>query len=174
VAQALVFAPRTLADRTAVSLRPIRPDDVPALQALHARLSPETIYWRYLGVHPVLATAEAERLTHVDCENCVAFVTTCTENSQEDIVGVARYERLGAGHADEAEFTIVVEDRFQRRGIGTLLWRQLTAQARAHGIRLFVAVIHPENQRMWRFMRRSGLKMDTKLYGGVMTARVYL
>jgi RimJ/RimL family protein N-acetyltransferase len=174
VAQTLVFDHMTLADGTAVTIRPIRPDDAPGLQAFHTRLSPETIYWRYLGAHPVLSAVEAERLAHVDCENRVAFVATHMENSQEDIIGVARYERLGTGHADEAEFAIVVEDRFQRRGIGTLLWRQLTMHACAHGVRLFVAVIHPENHRMLNLMRRSGLKMDTKLNGGVVTVRVCL
>jgi RimJ/RimL family protein N-acetyltransferase len=174
VALARVFDQTTLTDGTAVTIRLIRPDDAPGLQAFHARLSPETIYWRYLGGHPVLSAVEAERLTHVDCEDCVGFVATYREDCQQDIIGVARYERLGAGHADEAEFAIVVEDRFQRRGIGTLLWRQLTTHACEHGVRLFVAVIHPENYRMLNFLRRSSLKMDTKQYGGVMTVRVCL
>ncbi len=173
-AQRLVLDHASLADGTAVAIRLIRPDDGPGLQAFHARLSPETIFWRYLGVHPELSDMEAERLAHVDCENCVAFVATHTQDSQEDIIGVARYERLGTGQAEEAEFAIVVEDRFQRRGVGTLLWRRLTEHARAHSVRLFVAVIHPDNYPMRSFMRRSGLKMDAKLYGGVMTVRVCL
>jgi len=174
VAGAPVFEHRTNAHGTSISIRPTRPDDAPRLQAFHARLSPETIYWRYLAAHPRLSAAEAERLMSVDGENRVAFVATHTEKCQEDIVGVARYERLRAGQAGEAEFAIVVEDRFQRQGVGTRLWRQLTAYACAHGVRLFVAVVHPENYRMLNFLRHSGLKLDTKLYGGVVTVRVCL
>ncbi len=171
-AQARIHQQTTLRDGTVVTIRPIRPDDASRLQAFHARLSAETIYWRYLGPHPVLSTAEVQRLTNVDGENRVAVVATRTEQYQEDILGVTRYERLVTGRADEAEFAIVVEDRFQRRGVGTLLWNHLTAQARAHGVRLLVAVVHPQNYPMLSFMRHSGLKMDIQQYGGVMTVRV--
>ena len=40
----------TLSDGTTVTLRPIRADDAERLQALHARLSPETIYLRFLDL----------------------------------------------------------------------------------------------------------------------------
>jgi RimJ/RimL family protein N-acetyltransferase len=156
-----------LEDGTALTIRPIRPDDAPRLQAFHARLSPETIYWRYLCPHPKLSAAEAERFTNVDYQHRMAFVAIQAEQEQEDVIGVARYECLRAGHADQAELAIVVEDRFQRRGIGTILLAHLTNHARTHGIRALVAEISAQNQRMLNFMRRSGLPTKTKLEDGV-------
>ena len=163
-----------LEDGTALTIRPIRPDDAPRLQAFHARLLPETIYWRYLCPHPELSAAEAERFTNVDYEHRMAFVATQAEQGQEDIIGVARYERLRAGPADQAELGLVVEDRFQRRGIGTILFRHLVTHAQSHGIRAFVAEIGAQNHRMLNFMRRSGLAAQTQLDGGVMEMQVNL
>lgn len=163
----------TLRDGTELSLRPIRPDDAPRLQALHARLSPETIYLRFLSAHPTLSQTEAERLANVDQENRMALVATRSKNGEDLIVGVARYATLDA-RPDEAEAAIVVEDAYQGRGLGTLLVERLLSYARMHGIRYFVAEINSENDRILRFIRRSGLPAEKKLEAGVWLIRVRL
>ena len=43
-----------LADGGTAHLRPIRPDDADQLVALHARLSPQTIRYRYFAPRPRL------------------------------------------------------------------------------------------------------------------------
>ena len=55
-----------LRDGSRLTIRPIRPDDAPRLQALHARLSPESIYFRFLGWRPALSEQEAERFANLD------------------------------------------------------------------------------------------------------------
>jgi hypothetical protein len=55
-----------LGDGTSLVVRPIRPDDATALVALHARLSADTIYRRYIGVRPRFSPADVVRFTHVD------------------------------------------------------------------------------------------------------------
>ncbi len=47
-------------------MRPIRPEDAPALVALHARLSADTIYRRYFGARPHLSPTVVDRFTRVD------------------------------------------------------------------------------------------------------------
>jgi GNAT superfamily N-acetyltransferase len=155
-----------------LTIRAIRADDAPRLQAFHTRLSPETIYGRYLGAHPMLSDAEVERFTHVDGIQRMAFVATLPEDGGEAIIGVARYDCLGPAHCDEAEAAIVVEDRHQSRGVGTLLLNQLTAHARSHGICAFVAEISAEHDRLLDFIRRSGYPMQRKLESGVWEIRV--
>ncbi len=169
---ATLLEQRTLNDGTAVTIRPIAPEDGPQLQAFHTRLALETIYGRYLCAHPVLSAAEAEQLTTIDYDKRMAFVATVTEGRETGLIGVACYERLGAGHADEAEAAIVVEDRYQGRGAGTILLHRLADHARAHGIRTFVAEISAERDRLLDFVRRSGLGMHSKLEGGVWEIRV--
>ena len=162
----------TLRDGATVTIRPIRPDDAPRLQALHARLSPETIYLRFLGTHPVLSNREAERLASVDYETRMAFVATREQKGEEFVAGVARYAALGPERPDEAEAAVVVEDRYQHLGLGTRLLDWLLAYARTHGIRFFVAEINAENDRVLDFVRRSGLPTEKHLQSGTWEIRV--
>jgi GNAT superfamily N-acetyltransferase len=163
-----------LDDGTVLNIRPITPDDVLRLQAFHTRLSPETIHGRYLGPHPVLTTAEAEHFAHVDHQHRMAFVATVFTGDAEAIVGVARYDCLGAGLEAQAEAAIVVEDRYQGRGVGTILLHQLTGYARAHGVRTLVAEVSGANDRFMDFIRRSGLPTTRNFEGGVWEIRVTL
>ena len=169
-----VFAPEfiPLADGALVTLRAIRPDDAPRLQALHLRLSPETIYLRFLGTHPTLSETEAARLANVDYQSRMALVATREAEGVEVIIGVARYAVIQAEKPDEAEAAIVVEDAYQGRGLGLILVERLLAYARSHGIRTFVAEINAENERILRFVRRSGLQAEKHLQEGVWEIRI--
>lgn len=164
----------TLRDGARLTVRPIRPDDAPRLQAFHMRLSPESIYLRYLGPHPVLTQPEAERLTTLDYQTRMAFVAIREEGGENHIVGVARYNALGPERPDEAEAAIVIEDPYQGRGLGTVLMERLLAYSRTHGIRSIVAEISAGNDRMLRFMQRSGLPIERKLEGGMWEVRLRL
>ncbi len=158
----------TLHDGSEVTLRPIRPDDAPRLQALHSRLSPEAIYLRFLGARSTLSNQEAERLANVDYQSWMALVAARTENGEEALVGVARYAATGPERPGEAEVAIVVEDKYQGLGLGTILMDRLLAYARAHGIRTFFAEINAENDRILHFIRRSGLPAEKRLRDGIL------
>ncbi|MBF8282617.1 MAG: N-acetyltransferase protein [Anaerolineales bacterium] len=162
----------TLPDGTAVTLRPIRPDDVPRLQALHSRLSPETIYLRFLGMHPTLFDKEAEKLANVDYQTRMALVATRTEQEEESLIGVARYAVTGPERPGEAEVAIVIEDQYQGQGLGTLLVDRIMAYARAHGVRVFFMEVNAENDRILHFVRRSGLPTEKVFREGVWEIRV--
>jgi GNAT superfamily N-acetyltransferase len=64
--------------------------------------------------------------------------------SGREIVGQAMY----VTSENEAEVAIVVEDAWQRRGIGTLLFAELAALARRCGIGPFNGAVLPENSQM--------------------------
>jgi len=162
----------TLKDGTPVTLRPIRPDDAPRLQAFHTRLSSDSIYLRWLSAHPVLSEAEAAALSNVDYATRMAFVAVCPEDAGEGIIGVARYGLVSPDRPDEAEAAIVVEDAFHSRGLGTVLMRRLLAYARARGIRYMVAEINVDNARMLKFIQRGGLPTTRRLEGGSWQIRV--
>ncbi len=161
-----------LLDGTEVTLRPIRPDDAPRLQELHSRLSPESIYLRFLGPRPVLTAQGAERLATVDYVHTMAIVAARKDGQGEAILGVARYASVHPDSLDEAEVAIVVEDAYQGRGLGTLLMRRLIDYARRQGVAALSAEITAGNERVMRFIRRSGLTTERRLEGGVWHIRV--
>jgi RimJ/RimL family protein N-acetyltransferase len=162
-----------LRDGTQVSVRPIRTEDAPRLQSLFGRLSRESVYYRFLELRKELTSQEARRLADLDHEEQMALVASC-EECEEELIGVARYAVIPGSQPREAEAAIVVEDRYQNRGLGALLLERLTAYAVAHGIEAFVATIRNDNRRVLRLVKRSGLPADFELEAGTLMLRVRL
>lgn len=162
-----------LKDGTRVDIRPAQPDDAPRLQAFHQRLSPESIYLRWLIAHPVLSDAEAAAMARVDYDHRMAFVAVCPDNGDQQIVGIAHYAVVNpAVEPHQAEAAVVVQDDFQARGLGTTLLRRLLDFAREAGITTWVAEISAENRKMMRFIRRGGMPMRTTFEGGALQVYV--
>jgi RimJ/RimL family protein N-acetyltransferase len=157
----------------AVKVRPIRPEDAPRLQALLHRLSPESIFFRLLEYRRNLTEKEARYLTYLDYRTRMAFVATL-EQEEELVIAVARYAIVSPDQADTAEVGIVVEDRYQSQGLGSYLLKLLTDYAREQGIRAFSGTVSLQNQRILRFITRSGLPAKRKLDLGAWEIRVDL
>jgi GNAT superfamily N-acetyltransferase len=137
-----------------IRLRPIRPNDAARLQALHSRLSRDTIFSRFFSHLPVLTDERAAYFTSVDYDRRLAIVAVEGEGVDDQIVGVARYDR----HTDgKAEMALVVEDRVQRLGIGSVLLAAIIHAARQRGVRTVVADVLGENGRMLHLLRETHL-----------------
>ena len=154
-------ADAVLSDGGIVRLRPIRPSDADALQAMHARLSPDTVYLRFFTMVRTLSERELERLTTVDHVNRVAFVALL----RDEIIGVVRFDRLG--RTTDAEVAVVVEDQHQGRGLGPLLLEHLAAAGADRGIERFVASVLPANRRMLHVFRSAGYEIEREYADGV-------
>jgi len=150
-----------LSDGGTVHLRPIVPSDADALLAFHGRMSERTRYLRYFGAYPQIPPRDLERFTTVDHHDRVAFVALLGD----DIVAVARYERIDKGPSAEVAF--VVEDRHQSRGLGPILLEHLAAAARERGIQRFVAEVLAENGAMLGVFRAAGYHLAREIEEGV-------
>jgi acyl-CoA synthetase (NDP forming)/RimJ/RimL family protein N-acetyltransferase len=148
-----------LADGGTVHLRPIRPDDAEALQAMHARLSEQTRYFRFFGPYPTIPPRDVERFTVVDYERRLAIVAVLGGR----IIGVARYEGL---ESSTAEVAFVIEDAHQGRGLGPLLLEHLAAAARERGLTRFDADVLPTNRRMLRVFLAAGYAAERHFDSG--------
>ena len=148
-------------DGGTVHVRPITPADAGALVAFHGRLSARTIHLRFFSPRPALSPREVERFTTVDHDDRVALVAELGD----ELVGVARYDRLPA--TSSAEVAFVVGDEHQGRGLGTLLLEHLAAAARERGITRFFADTLPDNRRMIGVFRDAGWATSAKLEDGI-------
>jgi GNAT superfamily N-acetyltransferase len=138
-------AVETLREGDPILVRAIRADDKRALVDMFERLSPETIYHRFLGAKKRLTRDELVYLTELDFRRRAALVAVIEREGEERIVGVGRYASASDSPANRAEVAITVEDGEQRRGIGTLLLKHLRAVANAEGIRLFDVYLVSDN-----------------------------
>ena len=147
----------TLADGQTLQLRPIRPEDEPALHAAFAKLTPEEIRMRFFVVMQALPHPLAARFTQIDYDREMALVVT-PPGPTVDIWGVVRI------HADpdltRAEFAILVRHEFAHRGLGTLLMRRIIGYAKSRGIGEVFGLVLRENAKMLQLSRELGFTVD--------------
>jgi RimJ/RimL family protein N-acetyltransferase len=163
-----------LRDGTPVLLRSIGPDDAERIIAFFYRLSPESIFYRLLEYRTTITDDEAHQLCDVDGLMRVALAATRMTEEGEAIIAVARYTVVDPDVPDTAEAAIVVEDKYQRRGLGTLLVRRLVEYACANGIRKFVATVHYNNAQILRFIERSGLLVERRINQGIWDLTIHI
>ncbi len=157
----------TLKDGTQVTIRPIRPDDADHLQDTFDHLSMETIYLRFLSYKKELPDEEARYLATVDYSTRMAFVAVCQKKGRDIVVGVARYVLMDEDQPGIAESAVVVQDEYQRRGIGTQLLKRLVTYARARDIRHLRGFMQIGNNRMLDLVKNSGLPYKTRFVDGL-------
>ncbi|MFC1661467.1 GNAT family N-acetyltransferase [Gemmatimonadota bacterium] len=138
----------TLADGETVRIRFLRPVDKDGLVGLFSRLSPRTIYQRFLVPRGNWTKKELEYLTDLDGRRRVALVATLAREGKQTIVGLTSYMMAPGEQSGRPELGIVVEDAHQNRGIGTLLLQHLLEIASAEGIVELEAHILAENNRL--------------------------
>ena len=134
-------------------LRPIRPDDEPRLVALYNHLSRDTRYQRFFSVMRRLPPDWARFLANVDYARRFALVAEAP-GDPDTLIAVARYEP--AGEPDTVEVAFVVQDAWQGRGLGTILFRELLSAAEGNGLRRFRAWVLADNRRMLRLIMELG------------------
>lgn len=152
-------------DGTAVTIRPIRPEDEPQMVRFHQTLSERSVYMRYFQVTQLSTRVAHERLVRIcfidyDREMALVAERNSVEAAGREILGVGRLSKLHG--RNEAEFAVLVSDLYQRRGLGFELMRRLTHIARDEKLQRVTGSILPENKEMQGLARKAGfqLKMD--------------
>jgi RimJ/RimL family protein N-acetyltransferase len=136
-----------LRDGTWTLVRPIRPDDRRRLRRGLDWLSPRS---RELAFHlPVndLTDEQLRYVTEIDHVDHVAWVALDPEDLEAPGMGIGRYVRL-RHDPTVAEGAITVLDRYQGRGLGTVLLALLTSSARRNGISVFRNYVLADNEAM--------------------------
>jgi acetyltransferase len=167
-------APWTATDGTELLIRPIRPEDEPAMVAFHAELTEETVYSRYFELLGLSERTAHERLTRVCFNDYDREIALVAEHDADDgtrrIVAVGRLSKAHTGSS--AEFAILVGDRWQQHGVGTELLRRLVAVARDEGVTRIWADMLPTNAGMRRTARAAGFTITEEF--GAPTVRAEL
>lgn len=157
----------TLRDGSRVYLRPIRPDDAPRLVELYGRLSRHTAYQRFFTIMRRLPPDWARFLAAVDYERRLAIVAEHDVDGAPVLVAVGRYE--ATEEPGTAEVAFVVQDGWQGRGLGTILFHEVLRAGTARGVRRFRAYVLAENARMLDLINRHAPVEQRTLEDGVVS-----
>jgi|GEM_PF-354189 len=140
-------------------VRPIRPEDEPALQAIFAHLTPEQIRMRFFAPLKSLSHAMAVRITQVDYDREMGLVLSERGvPGRAEIYGVVQL--IADPDNERAEYAILVRGDMTGRGLGTLLMRRMIAYCRSRGIGEINGDVLRENAPMRRLCKKLGFVGD--------------
>ncbi|WP_244202046.1 GNAT family N-acetyltransferase [Streptomyces diastatochromogenes] len=154
----------TLPEGNDIAVRRVDTGDLAEARAMHERCSKRTLGMRYHG--PV---GDAERyLNHLLSPRFGRTLAAQTTSGR--IVGLGHLLWDG----DETEVALLIEDDWQRRGVGAELLGRLVAMAVEAGCESVYAVTQASNTGMVAAMRGLGLPLDYQIEEGtlVITARL--
>ncbi|WP_285566990.1 GNAT family N-acetyltransferase [Streptomyces sp. NBC_01463] len=154
----------TLPEGNAITVRRADRGDLEAARAMHDRCSEQTLRLRYHG--PV---RDADRyLDHLLSPRFGRTLAVQTASGRTVALGHLLWD------GDETEVALLVEDDWQRRGIGSELLARLVALAVEAGCESVYAVTQASNTGMVAAMRALSLPLDYQIEEGtlVITARL--
>ncbi|GAC1419505.1 MAG: hypothetical protein NVSMB57_13850 [Actinomycetota bacterium] len=159
-----------LTDGTLLIFREISPADAPRLLRLHKRLSGETLYRRFMVAAPKPTPEAIEHLTNLDHADREAIVATY----RGEVIAVARYHHSAGASSNEAEIAVVVEDRWQHRGIARALFTRLAQLAQQRGIEAFVGTMLADNVAATRLLLAMNPHSQRTIEQGELSFRIPL
>lgn len=142
-----------------LTIRLLRNGDTATVSALFERLGPRSRERRFCGAKPRLSTHDLRVLARVDAEH---HVLVGYLGADPEPVGIARLVRDGR----TAEVAFAVADSYQGRGIGTILTRELAADARAAGVTELVATVCGDNPPAISLLARIAESLHVRWHGG--------
>ena len=141
-----------------LTLRKVKPDDVPLFLWASETFSNGTRYFRFGKTASLQFTAQdIEPLCRPDHEWNAHYIVTREELGAERFVANARYTL--AKDRQSCEFAIVVMDQWHHHGIGKRLMEVLCDHAVKQGVPLIYGLVLPTNLAMQKFMKKCGFKL---------------
>lgn len=154
-----------------VLVSPAEPADVPQVRAMYTRISPETVYLRHFA--RFVPRGAAERLCGLPASQGHTLLARLPDPDPQ-VVGYAHYVVTDPHPRLQAEAALVVEDRYQGRGLGGILFERVVHTARRHGVRLMELNTLENNIRALRTFGGLDLPCRALTADGVTTLRLDL
>lgn len=136
-------------------IRPIKPEDAPLFVELFNSLTPTSIYYRFFSVVKTLSPEILARFTQVDYDREISFVALeDQEEGVERMLGVANI--VGEPDGKRGEFSVLIGDPWQGKGIGAKLLLQCLEIAKERGMEIVWGTVLAENAYMLALGKKLG------------------
>jgi len=167
----------TMRDGTQVLIRPIRPEDEPLIVDYHQDLSDQSIYMRYFHAMKLSQRVAHERMVRIcfnDYDREIALVAEHKEptTGKVRILGVSRLSKIHG--TNDSEFSLLVNDAYHGKGLGTELLSRLIQVARDEKLSCVLADILPDNYPMQHVCEKLGFKLKREMGADMVKARLDL
>ncbi|TWP46148.1 GNAT family N-acetyltransferase [Lentzea tibetensis] len=152
-------------DGVALVLRPGLPADEEAVAELHTRCSMRTMFNRYHAGMRAVPRRWLHRLLSPPRGSTI--VVQCADR----VIGIGQLIRMSTPEC--AEVSLLVEDAWQKRGVGTALLSALADAARAAGYAELVAWCLPAEKGLVRTAERAGLPSSVRREDGLLRVTIH-
>ena len=146
-----------LKDGTAVTLRPIKPEDEPLWLAMLGSCSKETIYSRFRYLFDWSTHDVATRYCYIDYAREIAIVAEIGAGAERRLIGVGRLI-ADPGHED-GEYAVLIVDAWQGKELGGILTDYCVEIARSWKLKRVVAQTTTDNRPMIAVFERRGFEV---------------
>jgi AcrR family transcriptional regulator/ribosomal protein S18 acetylase RimI-like enzyme len=168
-----------------VWIRLAHPEDAELVAAMHARSSERTRYlryvslgqWRDVQLRRLAGGHRGATLVAMSEEGAIVGLGNVFPAGESDAPSGSPEQAAAqhaAGDAGAAELALIIEDAYQRRGLGTRMLRHQIALAQRLGFTEVVAIVLAENTGMLELLRRTGLAWTHRIDAGTATWRAPL
>ena len=147
-----------LRDDRLVALRVARSEDAPAVQQFVRGLSDRSRRNRFFAPVRELSPDQLDRVTRSRPPGELALVGETTEGAGSRIVAMAQY---AVCEPLDAEFAVVVDDAWQRQGLGIQLLGFLAEHAARAGLAAFAGFVLADNWPMLALLARLDYELVT-------------
>jgi len=146
-----------------VRFRAIRPSDEEQMRRLFYRFSSESIYYRYFTQVTSMPHSKMQKYVNTDYNKTLSIVGLIGDPGHGRIIAEARYVKLDDPTLGEVAF--IVDEKYQKKGIATFLFRLLSQQAKEKGLEIFTADVLSSNTAMMRVFKKFGATNIALEYG---------
>jgi len=147
-----------LRDGRSIALRVARREDATAVQEFVCGLSERSRRHRFFAPLRELSPDQLDRITRSRPPGHLALVGEAIEGTGTRIVAMAQY---AACEPLDTEFAIVVDDAWQRQGLGIQLLRVLAERAARAGLAALAGFVLADNWPMLTLVTRLGCDVIT-------------
>jgi acetyltransferase len=138
-----------------IAVRPMRPEDEPAVVKFLGRVWAEDLRLRFFHAVKEFSHQFVARLTQLDYARAMAFVALDTETGE--ITGVARLH--SDSRYESAEYAVLVRSDLKGNGLGWALMQLLIDYATTEGLKSLSGQVLTENTTMLAMCRELGFSV---------------
>jgi acetyltransferase len=160
---------RECKDGANIILRPIKPEDEPMWHELLGSCSKESIRFRFSSLIKQTTHEMASRYCYIDYDREIAIVAEVEEEDRRKLIGVGRL--VADANHEEAEYAVLVADRWQGKGIGGMLTDYCVEVAKRWGVKRIVAETSKDNTRMVTTFQNRGFNINDEQEEDVVLVR---
>ena len=160
---------KKLRDGTRVLLRPIKPEDEPMWMEMLGSCSRESIYSRFGFFYNWANHEAAARYCYIDYDREIAIVAEVEEEGKRSIHAIGRL--VADPDLETVEYAILVDDRWQNRGLGGMVTEYCENIAGDWGLSRIVAQTTADNTRMVHLFETRGYTVTRDSSSGEVRVR---